>query len=444
MIERMKKKMFWTASVLVIAMITCSFGVLIHYEYNQTITRLGQEMNTAAMNMQLMIRSHNELIPLGQYGKYDRSLEVLEDLAADRDSHTVFIMCEDGRQIYSNQLKTKSLQAKNDVVSMRLDEMIDGLPESVTGGTLAVGYRSRPGGTEHMFYGFQRIGRRNYYYLLTSEFPDIWTWLRIPGDFPLFQFITIWLMFCVIAVNLVWYGLKIAFHPLQKILAGQKQLIQAVSHELKTPIQVISANNEMIGMQAFDDFQSDSIRRYTQAIDKECLYLKSLVSELLEYNSADSTEFTMQMQPVNLHHVLIETASSIEPVCTERGIQLKLEDSENLPEIQCDPQRLSQILRILLDNAAEASDQGQTILLKASADRRQVFIRVIDQGGGISKQEQERIFEPLYMADKSRKRNGHFGLGLSIAAKLSKQMGITLVLEKSSEKGSVFLLKIPF
>jgi signal transduction histidine kinase len=134
---------------------------------------------------------------------------------------------------------------------------------------------------------------------------------------------------------------------------------------------------------------------------------------------------------------------SVSPLAASKQIALEMHAPDKLTATG-DPQRLSQLLYILLDNAIKYTANGGEVRLTLSKEESQLCLQVQDTGIGIKPEDQDHIFERFYRADKSRSRQmGGHGLGLSIAKWIVETHGGTIQLASEIGKGSTFTIRIP-
>jgi len=127
-----------------------------------------------------------------------------------------------------------------------------------------------------------------------------------------------------------------------------------------------------------------------------------------------------------------------------KQIELRNEIPETAPLIQADPEKLSQILANLVDNAVKYSAEGGKVWIRSAVESNQARIEVEDDGPGISARDQERIFERFYRVDKARTRgSGGAGLGLAIVKHLVELHGGRVTVDSSPGRGSKFTISFP-
>ncbi|RHV89134.1 ATP-binding protein [Lachnospiraceae bacterium OF09-33XD] len=140
--------------------------------------------------------------------------------------------------------------------------------------------------------------------------------------------------------------------------------------------------------------------------------------------STDAGAVSLYPREVNVDIILFSLYESYEALCIQKGVKLSVEmEEKELPELKADPDRLIQVLRIFMDNAVRFSKKGSGIELQARALKNEICFSVADHGTGISAEDAVHVFERFYCGDKSRTDQSHYGLGLSIAAEITRMMG---------------------
>ncbi|MCI8560818.1 MAG: HAMP domain-containing histidine kinase [Dorea sp.] len=222
--------------------------------------------------------------------------------------------------------------------------------------------------------------------------------------------------------------------PLEEMYLKQQDFAASASHELRSPLAVIQAAADAAihtpGQQ----------KKFLNIIKDECQRGNSLIKNLLLLSSARQENWSINMQYFELDEMLFHLMELYEPLCSAKdGTILLVLPEETLPPVYADPDLCLQIFTILLDNAiAYALPAAGKIVLSAVYSHSCTTVCVTDFGPGISDEEKTLIFDPFYQQDKSRNKKAHFGLGLSIAAKLAKLQNIKLHVKDTKGGGSTF------
>ena len=203
-----------------------------------------------------------------------------------------------------------------------------------------------------------------------------------------------------------------AIRPVEQAWQKQRQFVADASHELKTPLTVITTNAELLQS---DDCDMISRAKYADSILSMSRQMRGLVEGLLELARIDNGSVRTTFAPVDLSTLVQDAVLPFDAVFFEAGLTL---DCDVAPGIQVkgSTDHLRQVVDILLDNARKYSFPEERVTLSLSHGHRgQCLLQVANPGPEISKEELGRIFERFYRADKARAMDHSYGLGLSIA-----------------------------
>ena len=237
------------------------------------------------------------------------------------------------------------------------------------------------------------------------------------------------LVILVVIGILSWLFSFWLFKPIEETLFKQKQFISDVSHELKTPVAIISANADVI--------KNTNDSEYVENIKSQSERMGLLVNDLLTLSSLDEGTTEIKKVVFSASELTLKALLPFDALAFEKGKFLKFEVEENLfvKGVEGD---LVKISEILIDNAVKYATKGTEIVINLKREGKKIKLSVLNKGCNVSSQDKERIFERFYRADASRSREkGGSGLGLSIAKSLSQRNGWTIVafpkLEESME-----------
>ena len=215
--------------------------------------------------------------------------------------------------------------------------------------------------------------------------------------------------------------LEQAFARERALEAGRRELISAVSHDLRTPLSTTRAMVEALADEVVTD-RSD-VQRYLGLILHDIQHLSRLIDDLLELSQIDSGALHLRCVPVDVAQLVSETVAAYQAPAAENDVHLEeaVASSVEPARVEGDPDRLQRVLRNLLDNALRHTPAGGTIQVQAARAGGQVQVSVSDSGPGVAEADLERIFDRFYRGELSRRREessaaaSGAGLGLAIA-----------------------------
>lgn len=294
---------------------------------------------------------------------------------------------------------------------------------------------------KHSYYGIQATAITKNMDILDfyaiKESTSSFTFLKEHLPF----YLIVWLLVFIAILFLTRFLISKAIKPTEQTLRSQKEFIASASHELKAPLAVILASAECIGN---DTTLSLKSKQHTEVIDSECMRMSKLVQDLLLLSSVDANTWTLNKTNIDVDTLLINTYEKYEPICRQKGIQFKLNTSDELfPVLNADIDRLNQILSIFIDNAINYSLPKSEISLDSTVFKNMLVLSIKDHGTGIADKDKPFIFDRFFCADKSRTQKEHYGLGLSIAKKLVEMHKGKIELSDTLGGGCTFKISLP-
>ena len=234
--------------------------------------------------------------------------------------------------------------------------------------------------------------------------------------------------------------LAAAFDDMQNQLArldrARKQFIASASHELRTPIFSLGGFLELL---ADEDLDEDTRRQFLDQLRGQVDRMRTLATELLDLSRLEAGALELRPEPTDIGQLAREVAGEFTPAAQQHDSAVRLELPRDPLELECDPERVAQVLRILLDNALVHTPSGTGVWV--SADRRNGHVRleVSDKGLGIKRQNMPHIFEPFFTSNEQAQGAG---LGLAIARELAERMQGQLTV-RSMPGSTTFSLVLP-
>jgi signal transduction histidine kinase len=243
--------------------------------------------------------------------------------------------------------------------------------------------------------------------------------------------------------------LEAAFEHERALEASRRELVAAVSHDLRTPLATTRAMIEAITDGVVTN--PAEVGRYLGLMRHEVHHLSRLIDDLFELSQIESGALRLHVEPVPLDELLSGVLAAYDARARDSGITLRQDVAPHLAPVLADPSRLERVLRNLVDNALRHTPPGGLIRLEAvpCAGERAAQVSVSDSGPGIPPTERGRIFERFYRGERSRQRgeaNSNrvgAGLGLAIADGLVRAQHGRIWVEPTAAGGAAFTFTVP-
>jgi signal transduction histidine kinase len=219
------------------------------------------------------------------------------------------------------------------------------------------------------------------------------------------------------------------------------EVISVLAHEMRTPLTSIKGYSTALLMEE-TTFSPETQREFLQIIDEECDVLQDLIHDLLESSIIDAGLLRLEYQPVQLRSL---ARSITEDFARRSTVHRFLVDfSASFPIVDADPDRISQVLRNLLDNAVKYSPEGGLVIVRGEERADEVVVSVADQGPGIAPEHLNRLFEKFFRAKTGL---GHHvvgsGLGLPIAHSIIESHGGRIWADSTLGQGTTLYFTLP-
>ncbi len=226
---------------------------------------------------------------------------------------------------------------------------------------------------------------------------------------------------------------------LQKMEQFRRNLVADIAHELRTPLSNIRGYLEAIS----DGLIQPDLKTIT-SLNEEVSLLSHLVEDLQELALAEAGQLTLNRRAENITELLAQAVTASKPAAMQRGVDLGINSSGELPPCDIDAHRILQVLHNLIENAIVHTPPNGSVTLNTDRQGGWIVVSIVDTGEGIAAQDLPYIFERFYRVDKSRTRStGGHGLGLTIAKRLVEAHGGEIAVVSKVGEGTRFRFTIP-
>lgn len=252
------------------------------------------------------------------------------------------------------------------------------------------------------------------------------------------RFLAIW-VFSAAALSVFSYFFTArALQPVVENDEKQRHFISVASHELRSPLAVFKTGLSILKTEP----DAGKTERIFTLLDGEMSRMERLIQDLLCLAKAEHAVLDVQFQKVSLNKLVDDVCEKYILLAKERGIILCYQPAGESCDCICDPQRIEQVIVILLDNALSYTPAGGSVDLALFRSRNRYCIQVADTGTGISDADKKKIFDRFYRSSASRSSKEHFGLGLSIAGEICKIHRAKILVTDTKGGGSTFTLRL--
>jgi signal transduction histidine kinase/PAS domain-containing protein len=231
---------------------------------------------------------------------------------------------------------------------------------------------------------------------------------------------------------------------IEKTLEMQAEFFSFIAHEFRTPLTTISSTLQLLDL-VYSKEMTPNLKRYFNTIRHSTFQQLRLVNNLLDITRAEIGYLKVYRKNHEIVSVTREIVYSIKPFAEEKNIKLMFRSSIKEKKVALDDEKYERILLNLLSNAIKFTPSNQSICVTLSENNGKIFICVKDKGIGIPKEKQSHIFERFGQEGSRRSRSGEgTGIGLYLVKLLVESMNGSISLSSSENKGSTFIVELPF
>jgi signal transduction histidine kinase len=234
------------------------------------------------------------------------------------------------------------------------------------------------------------------------------------------------------------------YQDIQAANKAKSDFISVVTHELRLPMTSIRGYTDLIASGMVGPL-TEQQEQFLGVVKRNLDRMNILISDLEDINRIESGRMPFNLTLVDLHEVVTDVAESMSEATAAKEQSVTVVFGDDFPPVYADPTRLSQVMTNLLSNAHKYSPDGGEIVIEVKGNGRVATVSVIDNGIGISAENQAKLFTQFFRAEDPEVRQQlGWGLGLSIVKKMVEAQGGEISFESELGKGSTFTFTVPF
>jgi signal transduction histidine kinase len=223
----------------------------------------------------------------------------------------------------------------------------------------------------------------------------------------------------------------------------KSEFLANMSHELRTPLNSIIGFSDLLHEKVYGELNEKQTKAVGN-ISSSGKHLLNLINEILDLSKVEARSFELHYSRFWLSEACAEVRDMLFPFATSKGIKIEFEIEKDLPKVNGDRERLTQVLSNLMTNAVKFSNENGYVKVKASQSNNFINITISDEGIGIAAASHDKLFKPFSQIDSSSsKKYPGTGLGLALVKEIVQLHGGTVWFESELGKGSTFGFSIP-
>jgi signal transduction histidine kinase len=220
------------------------------------------------------------------------------------------------------------------------------------------------------------------------------------------------------------------------------RFIDTLSHELKTPLTSIIAAAGLLA-EELQPTANESQKKLIQTLIHNSNTLETRLAELLDIVKTGSGKLQLHFEPVDMKSLVLGTCMQISPLLRNKKQKITTDIPDSLPIIQGDGPRLEQVMLNLMNNATKFTPEGGSIAVKVHKEETGLVVEIKDNGIGIPKDQQDKLFKPYSRLHSDRQSHPGLGLGLALAKQVVELHGGRIWVDSDAGTGSTFSFSLP-
>lgn len=254
------------------------------------------------------------------------------------------------------------------------------------------------------------------------------------------------ILLVVITIFIVLLTMKLIISPLA-MLKMQDEIFANISHELKTPLNVIFSSNQLLEFYLKNDLLEDNRDKFSKNVNiikQNCYRLTKLINNIVDLSKIESGFLKLNLYNENIVQVVEDTVQSVSEHIKGKGISIVFDTNTEEKIIACDPEKIERVILNLISNAIKFTNMDGRIFINILDKGDSVEIAVKDTGIGMDKKHLDNIFERFHQVDKSLSRNAEgSGIGLSLVKSIVELHSGKISVDSTPGEGTIFRIEFP-
>lgn len=230
-------------------------------------------------------------------------------------------------------------------------------------------------------------------------------------------------------------------NQLKSVEKLRRELIANVSHDLRTPLSVMSGYIETLLMKK--DLNEEHRNKYLKIVHDSSENLSNLIDQLFEYSKLEAREIIPEKEPFQIADLIQDIIMKFEVIASEKNMKLKMDASPQLPMVFADIGLVERAISNLIDNAIKYGKLNGSVNIELRSNADSVGVHVSDDGPGIPESDQSQIFERYHRGDRTEMGKKGAGLGLAIVKKILEIHDQSIRVFSEAGKGATFMFNLP-
>ncbi len=250
--------------------------------------------------------------------------------------------------------------------------------------------------------------------------------------------IAIFAVAMVIFYIISFYISKIAVKPLEQSMEMEKQFVADISHDLKTPITVILANNSIL--KSNENYTVFDQKQWIESTDNAAHNMLNMINEMLTLSQMESKELNVEISKIDVSHTVNKISLQMESLAFDKGINYITDIEDNI-YIESNKDYVERICSGLISNAMKYEVQNGNIIISLHKEKKKTILKVRNTSTVIEEKDIEHVFERFYRGDKARDTKSGHGLGLSITKRMAELINANIFVESNLKIGTEFTVE---